>query len=398
MRKVSLDEQTSLGEEASNKLHSNIPPGGWFPALRDLSWCITELNVLYIDLFLSPHLQRIFISASSSWNYTGVPLAILPTLASITSALPASSLERISVENSDLKIPWARFKDSFSSVILHCGPSFTKYDSPVPLSNAAMDHLIHLSRLHTLRIHGSPPTYPTSSLPLVFPPLKELTLGEGAACGWFLLLRRLEDGASTTQGVTPLSKAKEFLTILDVEDMPGFNIDPSSVSTIQCFRNLVDLYVDVFCPDEDGRGQCSFKLSNNNVTELAMALTQVESLILGHPCSKNTCLTTVACFLPISAYCSQLYELEIHFNTTNLVDDLKNILEDPRFQQLRSLPRCPLEGLKVFRMPLSLDESSIETVAKTMIDIFPSLTSCEERARGWERLSLEISYLQQDLE
>ena len=50
-----------------------------------------------------------------------------------------------------------------------------------------MDHLIHLPHLHTLRIHGSPTTYPTSSLPLVFPPLKELALGEGAGCGWFSL-------------------------------------------------------------------------------------------------------------------------------------------------------------------------------------------------------------------
>ena len=398
MHHVSLDEQTPLGEETSKKLHSNLPPGGWFPALRDLSWCITELNIPYADLFLSPHLQSISIGASWSWTNTVFSRAILQTLASIISALPASSLERLFVENSDLKIPWARFKDSFSSVILRCGPSFTEYDSPVPLSNAAMVHLIRLPHLHTLRIHGPPPTYPTSSVPLAFPPLKELTLGEGAACGWFSLLRGLEDGASTTQGVTPLSKAKESLTILNVEDMPGFNIDPSSVSTVHYFRNLVDLNVGVFCPDEDERGQCIFKLNSDNVTELAMALTQVESLILGHPCTKNTCLTTVACFLPISAHCSELQELEIHFNTANLVDDLKNTLEDPRFQQLRSLPRCPLAGLNVFRMPLSLDESDIETVAKAMIDIFPSLKYCEERERGWEQLSLEIAYLQQHLE
>jgi len=49
-------------------------------------------------------------------------------------------------------------------------------------------------------------------------------------------------------------------------------------------------------------------------------------------------------------------------------------------------------------MPLSLDESGIETVAKAITDIFPSLTSCEERERGWEQHSLEIAYLQQDLE
>jgi len=397
MHKVYLREWP-LGEKISNKLRLNSPPGGWFPALRDLSWYITELNIPYADLFLSPHLESIDIGAPWSWYTTGISRPTLQTLVSVISALPASSLERILVDNSDVTMPWARLKDSFSSIILRCGPSLTEYNSPVPLSNAAMDHLIHFPHLHTWRIHGPPPTYPTSSLPLVFPPLKELTLGKDAACGWFSLLRRLEDGASTTQGVTPLSKAKELLTILNVEDMPGFNIDLSSVSTIQCFRNLVDLNVTVLCPDEDEGGQCIFKLNDDNVTELAMALTQVESLILGLPCSKNTCLTTVACFLPISAYCSKLEELEIHFNTTNLVNDLKNTLGDPRFQQLRSLPRCPLGCLKVFEMPLSLDESDLETVAKAMIDIFPFLTFCEERERSWEQLSLVIGYLQQDLE
>ena len=393
MRQVSLDYWKSLGEETSKKLRSNLPPGGWFPALRDLSWCMTELSVLYIDLFLSPHLQTISIRAAWTWNNTGVPPAILPTLVSIISTLPTLSLERLSVDTSHQTMPWAHFKDSFSSVILRCGSSFTEYDSLVPLSNAAMDHLIHLPHLHTWRIHGPPPTYSASSLPLVFPPLRELTLKKGVACGWFLLLRRLEDGASTT----PLSKAKELLTILNVEDMPGFNIDPSSVSTIQCFRNLVHLNVDVHCPDEDEKGRCIFKLNNDNVTELAMALTQLEFLLLGHPCSKNTCLTTIACLLPISVHCSKLWELEIHFNTTNIVDDLKNTLEDPRFQQLRSLPRCPLAGLSVFRMPFSLDESDgIETVAKAMIDIFPSLGDClYGRDLRWSRLSEEIRELQE---
>jgi len=375
MCQVSLDYWTSLGEEASNKLHSNLPPGGWFPALQDLSWCMTELNVLYIDLFLSPHLRRISISAAWSWRNTGVPPVILPTLVSIIFTLPTPSLERISVDTSHRTMPWAHFKDSFSSVILRCGLSFTEYDSPVPLSNAAMDHLIQLPHLHTWRIHGPPPPYPTSSLPLVFPPLRELTLGKGAACGWLLLLRRLEGGASTTQGVTPLSKAKEFLTSLKFEDMSGINIDPSSVSTIQCFRNLVRLDVDDKCPSGDERGQCISELNNDNVTELAMALTQLEYLFLGNPCSKNTCLTTVTCLLPISVHCSKLEEVSIHFNTTNIVDDFRNILEDPRFQQLRSLPRCRLTFLDAYQMPLRLDESGLEIVAKGMLDIFPSLTS-----------------------
>jgi len=203
-------------------------------------------------------------------------------------------------------------------------------------------------------------------------------------------LRRLEGGASTAQCVTPLSKTKEFLKVLNIGDASGINIEASLVSTIQCFRNLVRLCVDVYCHDEDNRGECVFKLNDDNVTELATALTQLESLILGHPCFENTCLTTVACLLPISVHCSRLKELRIHFNTTNIVDDLRNILGDPRFQQLRSLPKCPLTSLNVFWTPLRLHRPDFETVAKGMVDIFPSLTDCNGIEESWTELSRQI--------
>ena len=333
-------------------------------ALQDLSWCITEFNLPYVDLFkFSPRLKRIYIRTAWSWKHTGIPLRILPTL---VSTLPTSSLERILVGACDWRMPWAHLKDSFSSIVLRCGSSFTEYDSPVPLSNAALEYLIQLPRLRTWRIHGPPPTYPTSYLPFIFPPLREPTLGEGVALGWLPPLGRLEDDAAIAQGVKPLSKAREPLEILNVQDISGINIGASSVSTIQYFRNLAHLDVESCCRDRDGRGQCIFKLNNDNVTELAMALTQLESLLLGSACSENTCLTTVACLLPISVHCNKLKKLEIHFNATNIVDDFKNILEDPRFQQLRSLPRCSLAYLDVRQMPLSLDDSGSEIVAKEM--------------------------------
>ena len=386
-----------LEEATLSKLRLNSPPGGWFPALQDLYLYIAEFNLPYADLFFSPHLKRIHIYVSWPGDNTAPPLGNLQTLASIISASPTSCLEQISVDTDHHAMPWAHFKDSFSSVILRCGPSFTEYNSPVPLSNAALDHLIHLPHLHTWRIHGPPPTYPTSSLPLVFPPLRELSLWEGAACGWFPLLRRLEDGASTTQGVTPLSKAKESLTVLNVMDMSGINIDPSFISTIQCFRNLVDLDLMASCYDGIG-DQCIFKLNNDNITELAMALTQLEFLLLGHPCSKNTCLTTVACLLPISVNCRKLEKLAIHFNTTNIVDDFRNILGDPRFQHLRSLPKCPLMRLDVYDTPLRLDESDLETVMKGMADIFPSLRDFYGLEKSWNVLSRQITGLREGWE
>ena len=123
-----------------------------------------------------------------------------------------------------------------------------------------------------------------------------------------------------------------------------------------------------------------------------MALTQLESLLLG---LENTCPTTVACLLTISTYCVGLEKLEIHF-TTNIVDDFKNIQEVPRFEQLRSAPRCPLTRLDVYRISLTLDEPGFETVANGMIDIFPSLTHCEGLDQSWDELSDRIVELQEE--
>ena len=172
---------------------------------------------------------------------------------------------------------------------------------------------------------------------------------------------------------------------------PGF-FQPCSRPSLRYQRRVLNGYRYtpniLRCP---GRSSI-FKLNNGNLTELAMALTQLEFLFLGHPCPENTCLTTVACLVPISVHCNKLSTLGIHFNTTNIVDNFKNTLEDSRFQQLRSLQRCSLKCLNVCGMPLSLDESGSKTVAEGMINIFPSLTHCEGLGRGWGKLSREIRH------
>jgi len=169
--------------------------------------------------------------------------------------------------------------------------------------------------------------------------------------------------------------------------------DSSFASPIRVFRNLSHLDVGVFCHDEGGEGQCIFKLDNNNVTKLAMALPQLEYIQLGHPCFENSCATTVACLLPISVYCVELQSLGIHFNTTTIIEDLKNISKDSKFQELRSLPRCRLSCLDVFAMPLTLDESGFKTVADGMIDIFPSLELCEGHRDVWNEVSENLRHV-----
>ena len=383
-----MNERDFLGEEASRQLRLNTPAGGWFPALRNLSWIIGEYDLPYIDLFFSPHLEAVRIYTPGSWNLSGFPYDILPALTSAISTIPTSALRSLSIgpgpPNASLRAtPWAHFRDSLSSVVLRCGPSLVNLSSPIPLSDVAVDHLIRLPHLHTLTVDGSPPSCSTSLSPFVFPPLVNLTLGEASVHGWLSLIQSVEARASATQGVEPLSRIRESLALLNLEFPPTVPVNISSTSPIQNFRNLAFLYANIPC-DEGG---CIFKLDNDNATELAMALPQLEYLFLGSPCSENSCATTVACLLQISVHCPHLYSLGIHFNTTDIVGDLKSISVDPRFRELRSLPRCPLSYLKVRELPLVLDESDFDAVADGMKGIFPNLKGFETKISTWCELS-----------
>ena len=171
-------------------------------------------------------------------DYSKVPHDLLSTVTSIICALPTSALQSISAFDFDAHrgVPCAHFEDAFSYVVLRCGPSFTEFTSLIPLSGPAINHLIRLPHLRTLRVEHPPPDYRTSSLPFVFPPLgTEFTLGKGVAYEWLSLFKRLEDPVSATQGVAPLSRVKESLEFLRVETPPTPIIDSSFASTIQMF-------------------------------------------------------------------------------------------------------------------------------------------------------------------
>ena len=198
-------------------------------------------------------------------------------------------------------------------------------------------------------------------------------LGEGAGRGWLSLLKRLETHVSLTRGTTPLSKMTESLKYLTVKQGASLIIDVPLASSIQMFRNLINLDIPDF--HDRGEGQCTFKLDNDCVTELAMALPQLESLVFGYPCEKNTCATTVACLLQISVHCIKLKKLGIHFSATNIVEDLKSLSEDSQFRELRSLPRCTLRRSDLNLMPLTVYGPGRRAVVDGMISIFPSWTS-----------------------
>ena len=136
---------------------------------------------------------------------------------------------------------------------------------------------------------------------------------------------------------------------------------------------------------------CSFRLNNNNVTRLTTALPQLENLLLGHPCHRNTCATTVAYFLPISVQCLNLGRLEIHFNTTDIAGDFESALGGPRFQDTHSIPKSRLQLLCVKYTSLSLEPTKVYTVVDGLTNAFPCLECVEAHGHKWNDISKKLS-------
>jgi len=69
---------------------------------------------------------------------------------------------------------------------------------------------------------------------------------------------------------------------------------------------------------------------------------------------RNACVVTIACLLPISVRCTEPEELGMHSNATNIAYDLKDVPDDPRYEQLLSLLKCSLTCSDACRTSASL--------------------------------------------
>ena len=174
---------------------------------------------------------------------------------------------------------------------------------------------------------------------------------------------------------------------MKIQDRDDLVINGPFTSLVQVFRNLAYLNVDIYCSSWVSGDQCGFQANNNDVTGLAAALPQLTVLTLGHPCSSNTCATTVACLLPISVHCAKLEKLEVHFNTTNITADFESAFQDPKFQDLHKLPRSPLQLLNVHKTPLTLKQPDRPAVVTGLAYAFPSLMHVKGDWGVWDELS-----------
>ena len=95
-------------------------------------------------------------------------------------------------------------------------------------------------------------------------------------------------------------------------------------------------------------------------------------------------------------HCKRLRGVWIHFNATNLVNDMRFLLEDPDLRGLRELPtRCPLKHFDARRFRfLNETDRDITTTAEGSMNIFPSISAIASTSGiGWSMLESRVHKL-----
>lgn len=162
------------GEGVFRKLHLNSPSDGWPQRCESCIGPSGNLVFLTSPTFSSPH----------TWRRFPCPCRGRGTIARFPAKLyhssPRPSPPYRGPPSDTYLRPSRKARCPWNTSKTRCGPLLTTFSSTIPLSDAAVNHLIHLPRLDTWHAKGPPPSHSASSLPLIFPPPNKFTL-EGAA-------------------------------------------------------------------------------------------------------------------------------------------------------------------------------------------------------------------------
>ena len=314
----------------------------------------------YFHICLSPHLRYVCLYGSS------VPEAQFADLFQLISSLP-TSLENFTIVCG--KGEEELLKDTVSAFVCRCGSSPRAFRFYIPLTEAAIQRIMQLPNLCTWDTAQAPPqTAPLS----VFPSLKHIYLRRPATLPWIHLLA---------------SRANISETLQTLKCPSGTIVDPTFLSSILKFRNLVILHVDTRC--QVGR-DCTFRLADADMESLATTLPRLKELQLGPSRGCNFCNTTVASLMSISTHCLDLKGLETHFNTLTIVGDMERLLDG---NSGRDSAKCQLQKLGVGYSSPGVDGEDVETVVKGFKAIFPCLMGFTDHSGRWLELRSKLQSL-----
>lgn len=349
-----------------------------FYSLRVLSCCVYPSSLLRsLPLFLSPQLTTFSVSVYPD-AFLGPGTTGTDHLSAAVAALP-TSLRELTLAVNRAGLGSDELKKEVLNTIQQCRRTLARLEIDVELPTVAIHHAMQLPNLCTWRIHQSslPDTLtPFSETTAYLPSIRSLTLSATNTHDWVIFL------ASSFPAVNDI---RSTLTELNLSGR--HTLDQTLLTQICAFTSLRRLDVGSSCPPEG----CVFSLDDGDLSHLSLALPQLESLMLGHQCDKNTCRTTFRSLLFLSARCPNLALASIHFNTLQLAQDIKSLFgtEDPGLKELRDSPtRCRIRTFAV-QTPLSLNgPDELALVKNGFLNVFPQLKEITGRyRRTWQGLT-----------
>lgn len=349
-----------------------------FPNLRALGWSIYPSFLRFLPLFVSPRIAEfsvvLFQDASfdpktMEWDYLAATVAALP---------PFLREFTLRVNHPDLKS--GRLKAEVLSMAQRCGPTLTHLETDLEPSTVMVRHVMRLPNLRTWRAYGNllPATFtPSPEAPTYLPALRSLAFAATNTYDWIIFL------ASSHPTMTLVRSTLTNLNLSGHHD-----VDPALISQVCAFTSLTDLNVWCTCPQD----RCVFALTDDDLSNLSLALPRLESLMLGHQCDKNACKTTFRSLLFLSARCPNLAFIAVHFNTEQITNDIRSLFEteDPSLKELRECPtRCQVVTFSVSKTPLSLAGSDeLQVVKRGFLNVFPRLRGISRKyGRTWQCLT-----------
>ena len=352
-----------------------LPTDDPFPNLRELHGWIEPALLSFLHRFVSPRLAvfSVCVDTDDRLGCSGYG-----SLTDAISVIPGNSLRRFSLGEYQWENASTKFKHEVSAMVSRCGPALNYLNAGVELSEQAVLHVMQLPHLHTLKLtHESPPDITDAFLQdtTVFPSVRSLTLATPTAHAWLPFLNDLRWRCSSPTATWGLGQSQVQIGIhSSLEELYcGFGEAPKRpiIKQAFAFKNLTTLEVGRLCPPD----RCSFDLTDDDLSALTKALPRLQKLLLGHPCWLNTCQTTFRGLNTLSTNCVGLTELVVHFNTTDIVEDVKSLLEgeDLDVQTPRKAPKCGVTSLPVFLTPLMVDKPDVDVIAKGLSFVFPKL-------------------------
>ena len=356
------------------------------PRLLKLSWIADSVFGGDFVHFLIPELREVRLVSRPGTIFS---------FSHAISALPISSVKslRLSV------IADGKSRDAIFSLFKTCPKSLTTLEvvRMDQLRDGSWCRIMILPRLRSLDTDQFPPSMFPPSCPVFFPSLHQAKFCGPAAPRWIhFLSETCGQKVTSDTGSRPRIVAPRLSRLYCGYDV---KLDGTFISCFRIFRNLSALRLANGCT----RGSCTFRLTDEDITQFAMGLPGLKQLSFGTPCPRNNCLTTVDSLLTLSTYCKGLRELEIHFNTRNLAQDMKESLNNPLRRNSYPPSRCPLVVLDVGLVPLTADAlgRDVFPTLAGLVDIFPQLKGIKYSLAvpggswGWGQLAAQLPGFQQ---